>query len=97
MVDDLIDEGHARSQAERDNAWHWFNEALKFTLVPGDDSRIIIVNTRYHTDDLAGRVKKQYEDAGEDPKYDIMGYLVLDRVAVKLEAEAMLANKPPES
>lgn len=63
VVDDLIDVGHAESAAEREKAWIWFNGQLRNTRIPG--ARIIIVNTRFHFDDIAGRLKEMYKDADE--------------------------------
>ena len=66
IVDDLIDIAHADSTIERDKAWRWFSGQLKFTLSKTDKSRIIVINTRFHHDDIAARLKAQYEGASPE-------------------------------
>ncbi len=66
MIDDPI---KSREQAEsasyRDKVWHWFNDDMMTRLEP--DASVILIQTRWHEDDLAGRLlKQQQEDGGEE-------------------------------
>ena len=82
VIDDIISQEHASSPAMRDAAWNYFNSALRYTLQDENSSEIIIVNTRYHSDDVAGRLKKLYEEE-EDPNE----FMVLDIPALLRDAE----------
>lgn len=57
----------ADSQTERDFVWSWYGADLSTRLVPG--GWIILVMTRYHLDDIAGRLiaaaKQKYGDKWE--------------------------------
>lgn len=64
----IIDDPHkdakeADSQTKRDNVWEWFI-ATALTRVE-DDSRILINMTRWHDDDLVGRLLLQQKEKGE--------------------------------
>ena len=48
---------------DRDNVWDWFNDDIYTRLEPG--AAIILIQTRWHEDDLAGRLLKQSADGGE--------------------------------
>jgi predicted phage terminase large subunit-like protein len=66
MIDDPI---KSREQAEsasyRDKVWHWFNDDMLTRLEP--DASVILIQTRWHEDDLAGRLlKQQQEEGGEE-------------------------------
>jgi predicted phage terminase large subunit-like protein len=65
MIDDPI---KSREQAEsasyRDKVWHWFNDDMMTRLEP--DAGVILIQTRWHEDDLAGRLLKQQEEEGTD-------------------------------
>ena len=66
IIDDIIGHDHATSPALRDAAWQYFDMILRKIIDPG--KTIIIVNTRYHTDDLAGRLKKHTEENPAPPE-----------------------------
>lgn len=55
----------AQSDAYRHNQWEWYTGTLRSRLMK--NGSIIIVTTRWHEDDLAGRCIKQSE---EDPEAD---------------------------
>lgn len=61
----LIDDPHkgrkeADSQTFRDAAWDWWTETARTRLAP--DAVVIVVMTRWHEDDLAGRLLR-YDEA----------------------------------
>jgi predicted phage terminase large subunit-like protein len=58
----VIDDPHkdaaeAMSATERENAWQWWTDAL-FTRL-SKDAAVVVVQTRWHTEDLAGRLQAQ--------------------------------------
>lgn len=66
IVDDPVkNRQEADSRTMRDAAWKWYTSTLRTRLEPG--GRIVLVMTRWHEDDLAGRL---LEKAKEDPAAD---------------------------
>jgi len=62
IIDDPIkDRLEADSVTYRERLWEWYN-AVFFTRRASDDSAIIVVQTRWHHDDLAGRLLEQNKD-----------------------------------
>lgn len=58
IVDDsLKDRKEAESQLVRDGIWAWFRSVARTRLTP--DGRMIVMGTRWHQDDLAGRIMEQ--------------------------------------
>ena len=66
LIDDPVkSREQAESEAYRENCWEWFNDDLYTRLEP--NAAIILTMTRWHDDDLAGRLLKQAkEDGGEE-------------------------------
>lgn len=50
----------AESKRIRENRWSWYIDDFSARLKPG--ARRVIMHTRWHDDDLAGRVKRQLSD-----------------------------------
>lgn len=70
VVDDPIgSRADAESQTVRDAVFNWFSADLSTRLVP--DSPLLIVATRWHSDDLMGRVEKM-SDEGKGIPYEII-------------------------
>lgn len=71
IIDDPVkDRKEADSAIRREDVWEWFCDVALTRMEPG--SSIIIVMTRWHDDDLAGRILKGefnevLEAAGEEP------------------------------
>ncbi len=65
IIDDPVkSRAEAESQTYRDNLWDWFNDDLYTRLEP--DGSIILIQTRWHEDDLAGRLlRESQQDGGE--------------------------------
>ena len=60
IVDDPVkSRAEAESATFRDNVWQWFNDDLYTRLEP--DGAIILIQTRWHEDDLAGRLLRESE------------------------------------
>lgn len=65
IVDDpLKDEEEARSFAARERVWRWFGGVANSRL--SANAIVIVIQTRWHEDDLIGRIKA-YEQEGGDP------------------------------
>lgn len=54
LDDPIADRKTADSEIERDNLWNWYRADLETRLRP--DGKIILMNTRWHESDLAGRL-----------------------------------------
>lgn len=64
VIDDPIkDAVDAASPTMRERAWDWYKQVLYTRLEPG--GKIILVQTRWHHDDLAGRILAEMKDGGE--------------------------------
>jgi predicted phage terminase large subunit-like protein len=69
LIDDPVkSRDEAESKIFRDKCWDWFNDDLYTRLEP--DASIILTMTRWHEDDLAGRLIREMEDGGE--KWEIV-------------------------
>lgn len=64
VVDDFLKNAEkALSERNRDAQWDWWQSTVVNRLEPG--AKIIIMATRWHDDDLIGRLTKQAEEKGE--------------------------------
>jgi len=64
LVDDPVrNRADAESEVYRDKCWEWFNDDLYTRLEPG--GAIVLTMTRWHDDDLAGRLLKEMDEGGE--------------------------------
>lgn len=70
IIDDPIkDREEANSPAHRERVWRWFTAV--FSRRQAKDAGILITTTRWHDDDLVGRIKRKMS-AGEIEPYDIL-------------------------
>jgi predicted phage terminase large subunit-like protein len=64
VIDDPFkDREDAESPVEREKRWDWFTDVAYTRLQPG--SSVICIQTRWHTEDLAGRLLALGEETGE--------------------------------
>ncbi|MEQ1762976.1 MAG: phage terminase large subunit [Pyrinomonadaceae bacterium] len=64
VIDDPVrNRADAESETYRDRVWDWFNDDVYTRLEP--NASIILIQTRWHEDDLAGRLLREAEDGGE--------------------------------
>jgi len=64
VIDDPVkDAEQAYSQTYRDKVWEWYQSTFYTRLMPGGG--ILVILTRWHEDDLAGRILKQAAENGE--------------------------------
>jgi predicted phage terminase large subunit-like protein len=61
LIDDPFkDREEADSERRRDVVWDWYRSTLYTRLMPGGS--IVLIQTRWHEDDLAGRILEQEAD-----------------------------------
>ena len=64
VIDDPVkSRAEAESSAFRVRVWDWFNDDVYTRLEPG--AAIVLIQTRWHEDDLAGRLIGRMNDGGE--------------------------------
>lgn len=67
LIDDPVkSRAEAESAKHRERVWDWFNDDIYTRLEPG--GTIILIQTRWHEDDLAGRLIKEMKEGGEQWK-----------------------------
>jgi predicted phage terminase large subunit-like protein len=83
LIDDPFkDREDADSENQREKVWNWYRSTFYTRLMPG--GAIVLVQTRWHEDDLAGRLLEQdgrIEDGGQ--------WHVLDLPAIGLNGNAL--------
>jgi len=78
IIDDPIkNREDADSLAERERVWGWFRSTAFTRLQP--NAKIIVIQTRWHDDDLSGRLIQQTEDSDDLDNWEVL----------RLSAEAM--------
>jgi len=79
IIDDPIkDRKQANSKTYRDSIWDWYQDVFLKRL--HNDSRQLMLFTRWHEDDLAGRIfnpKSEYYDAEEASEWTILCFQAL--------------------
>jgi predicted phage terminase large subunit-like protein len=64
IIDDPIkDQEEADSETVRNKVWDWYRSVLYTRLMPG--GAIVLIMTRWHDDDLAGRLLQEMEKGGD--------------------------------
>lgn len=96
VIDDpLKDRQEADSPTIRDTLWQWFTQVIASRLMD-QDGRIMLIQTRWHQDDLVGRLTdptNSYYDGDEAAEWHIID---LPALAVDEEKDA-LQRKPGEA
>ena len=82
ILDDAMSEEDAISSAGRRFIKEWYPAGLRTRIMP--DGAIVIINTRYHYDDLCGWLLKQQEDMSD---YEIIPWEVV-KIPAWLDEEA---------
>jgi predicted phage terminase large subunit-like protein len=83
IIDDPIkNQDEAYSKLQRERIWEWYRSVV-YTRLDTDTSAIILMMTRWHADDLAGRLIKEMEKGGDQwtvvslpaiaEEYDLLG------------------------
>lgn len=74
LIDDPVkNRQDAESETLRESTWHWYTSTLRTRMMPG--GAIILICTRWHEDDLAGRLLKAQDESGE--KWEIISLQAL--------------------
>jgi predicted phage terminase large subunit-like protein len=69
LIDDPVkDREEADSEIQRQKVWDWYTSTAYTRLAPG--GRIIVIQTRWHEDDLSGRLIAEQAKGGD--KWDIL-------------------------
>lgn len=96
IVDDPIKNvQEANSLTYRNNTWNWYTSVAYPRLEP--NGAIILVQTRWHTDDLAGRILKDMETGGEH--WDVLRFPAIAEVdePMRKEGAALWPTRYPLS
>ena len=64
VLDDILDEQDAISETAMQNTWEWYESGPRQRLQPG--GAIVLINTRWKTDDVAGRLLKMQSNLKAD-------------------------------
>ncbi|MBC7900749.1 MAG: phage terminase large subunit [Saprospiraceae bacterium] len=65
VIDDPVkSRAEAESETYRDRLWDWYNNDLYTRLEP--NAAIVLIQTRWHQDDLAGRLLREMKDGGQE-------------------------------
>jgi predicted phage terminase large subunit-like protein len=94
IIDDPIkDRREANSPTIRDQLWTWFTQVIG-TRMMTQDARVVIIQTRWHEDDLVGRLTDPGNDY-YDPE-EAAQWKIIDLPALALEGDP-LGRKPGEA
>ena len=73
VVDDPVkDHISAHSKTTREEVWHWFQSVAVTRLHP--PSLVIVVMTRWHEDDLVGRLLNPATDGGDPDAWEVIRF-----------------------
>ena len=64
ILDDILDEQDAMSDMAMENTWEWYTSGPRQRLQPNGSS--VVINTRWKTDDLSGRLLKMHGQVRSD-------------------------------
>lgn len=69
LIDDPFkDRQEADSETRRETVWNWYTSTAYTRLMP--NGAIVVINTRWHDDDLSGRLLEQAEHDGD--KWEVL-------------------------
>lgn len=75
LIDDPFkDREEADSELRRKRVWDWYTSTAYTRLMPG--GAIVLINTRWHEDDLAGRLLAQQERGGD--QWEVLSLPAID-------------------
>lgn len=93
IIDDPIkDREEADSKSVRDKMWSWFTEAAMTRLMPG--GRVVIIMTRWHEDDLIGRLTDPRNPCYSKEEAENWSILALPAIATE---DDPMGRKPGEA
>ena len=72
VIDDAIkNDEQARSDYQRETMWEWWDSTAQQRIEP--DTTTLVIGTRYHEDDLLGRMLK-HSDLGDGLKFETVNF-----------------------
>lgn len=84
LIDDpLKDREEADSELRRQRVWDWYTSTAYTRLMPG--GAVVVIQTRWHEDDLAGRLLAQQAASGD--RWDVLELAALSADGVALWPE----------
>lgn len=96
IIDDPV-KGHAQAESAtmRENVWEWFNSDIYTRLEP--DGAIILIQTRWHSDDLAGRLLREMHDDEDAEQWEVISLPALAESGIesgelRIENEELLLS-----
>ncbi|MBI1904529.1 MAG: hypothetical protein HYS13_25830 [Planctomycetia bacterium] len=90
IVDDPVkNDDEARSPTFRENQWEWWQSVASTRLRPG--GLAVVVQTRWHRDDLSGRILEQAKRSGQSHRWRVV------RLPALAEADDPLGRSPGEA
>lgn len=99
IIDDPFkDRTEADSDTIRNKTWDWYTDVAMTRLAPGGG--ILIINTRWHDDDLSGRLLAMMQDTEKDleyvDKWDLVNFMAIADEDEYLTLDYRLVNEPEE-
>jgi len=89
IIDDPVkDRAEANSKTIRDRAWDWYT-SVAYTRLEEKSSAVVVIMTRWHEDDLAGRMIAKDNEALSDPNSErfLEGWDIISLPAIAEEDE----------
>lgn len=84
LIDDPFkDREEADSELRRQRVWDWYTSTAYTRLMPG--GAIVVINTRWHDDDLTGRLLHEQENGGD--KWEVLSLPAIDEDGAALWPE----------
>jgi hypothetical protein len=76
LIDDPFkDRQEADSELTRQRVWDWYTSTAYTRLMPG--GAVVVINTRWHDDDLSGRLLAEQEEGGD--KWELLSLPAIDQ------------------
>ena len=94
VIDDPVkSRAEAESETFRDKLWNWYNNDLYTRLEP--NGSLVLIQTRWHHDDLAGRLLREMKDGGD--QWDVINLPALaERKSYAFTRETDVAESTSE-
>lgn len=84
LIDDPFkDRQEADSELQRNRVWDWYTSTAYTRLMPG--GAIVVINTRWHDDDLSGRLLHEQKQGGD--KWEVLSLPAIDSAGAALWPE----------
>mgnify|MGYP001588671362 CR=1 FL=1 len=98
IIDDPFkDRAEANSDTIRASTWDWYTDVALTRLAPGGG--VLIINTRWHDDDLSGRLLAMADDPESSEyidKWDLVNFAAIADEDEYLTLDHRLVNEPVE-